>query len=108
MDKTFFLSLLYQLVAPRSARPELIRDLGEESKTLKDLSSAFVERADQIPCIISFYETNKLHGQIVSVCHYRMHNYHLQNFHLSIHALAPSIANLLVNCLSCWPSLAVS
>jgi len=70
-DKAFSLSLVYQLLAPKSARPGLIEDLrGKFNIMLAGLSSAFVERADQIPCIISFYETNKHHGQIVSIYYY--------------------------------------
>lgn len=50
-------------------RNDLISELSAESKNLENLCSAFVERAHQVPCIISFYEENKLRGSVVSA-HY--------------------------------------
>lgn len=50
----------------RLVREDLIKQLRAESKELEDLCSAFVERAHKIPYITTFYELNKLYGNIVS------------------------------------------
>lgn len=47
-------------------RSELVEELSPESKSLDELCSAFVERAHNIPYIISFCEVNKIRGQLVS------------------------------------------
>lgn len=68
---SFLLSLpTTSAVQVRGGKPltsELVEELSPESKSLDELCSAFVERAHNIPCIISFCEVNKIRGQLVSI-----------------------------------------
>ena len=52
-------------------RSDLLQDLAPKSKTLEKLCDAFVDRADQVECITTFYEVNEMRGRMVSAHHHR-------------------------------------
>ena len=50
----------------KPVRKDLIKDLSPKSKTLEQLCTAFVNRAQAVRCIISFFEQNTIRGKVVS------------------------------------------
>ncbi|CAD6581928.1 MAG: hypothetical protein ASARMPRED_000737 [Alectoria sarmentosa] len=49
----------------KSVRSDLLQDLAPKSKTLEKLCDAFVDRADQVECITTFYEVNEMRGRMI-------------------------------------------
>jgi hypothetical protein len=62
---TFASMILQTMQLGLGTNPNFVTDLQRNSRTFSDISKQFIERGDKLK-IRTFYETEKLHGQLVS------------------------------------------